>query len=119
MEQWAKFLFTKYKFLMIVFKKSFFHAITSYFFKINQVKANDPDCGNPCHLTYDIIWGDPVIPRVFRIDQSTGEVFLLAPLESRPYVFSVKVTDSSSGGRKKRSLAAKDAYTTVTINPAA
>lgn len=101
------------------FLQIFFSRHNFIVFKIFQVKANDPDCGDPCHLTYDIIWGDPVIPRVFRIDQSTGEVFLLAPLESRPYVFSVKVTDSSSGGRKKRSLAAKDAYTTVTINPAA
>lgn len=81
--------------------------------------ATDPDCSDTCALTYDMVWGDPVIPRVFRIDHSTGEVFLLASLEARQYVFSVKVTDtSSSSRRKKRSLAAKDAYTTVTIQPA-
>ncbi|XP_062566539.1 neural-cadherin-like isoform X2 [Saccostrea cucullata] len=83
-----------------------------------QVKANDPDCGNPCTLRYEIMASDPVILRIFKIDHVTGEVSLLAPLEPRPYVFSVKVTDSSSSRRKKRSLAAKDAYTTVTINPA-
>lgn len=58
----------KYKFLMIVFKKFFFYVIILYFFKINQVKVNDLDCGNFCYLIYDIIWGDLVILWVFRID---------------------------------------------------
>ncbi|XP_061163389.1 neural-cadherin-like isoform X2 [Saccostrea echinata] len=93
-------------------------ANRSYNESLFQVKANDPDCGNPCNLRYEIMASDPVIFRIFTIDHMTGEVSLLAPLEPRPYVFSVKVTDSSSNRRKKRSLAAKDAYTTVTINPA-
>jgi hypothetical protein len=82
------------------------------------VKANDPDCDVACNLRYEIISSENVISRVLRIDHVTGDVFLLEPLDNRPYVFSVQVTDSSSSRRKKRSLAAKNAYTTVSINPA-
>lgn len=82
------------------------------------MEANDPDCEVECNLRYDIISSENVISRVLRIDHVTGKVFLLEPLGTRSYVFSVKVTDSSSSRRRKRSLAAKNAYTTVSINPA-